>query len=165
MLILVRVGITAGETANPRRSVPLAIRQVFYRILVFYVGMMFFIGILLPYDDPHLLAKGSRTAASPLTISLSKAGLTPAASLINALIILAVISSGNSSLYVSSRTIVFLARSGKAPRILGRTNKRGVPWVALIFSNLIACIAFLSISSGAGTVYSALITLSGGMSL
>lgn len=123
---------------------------------------MFFIGILLPYDDPQLLAAGSRTAASPLTISLSEAGIAPAASLINGLIVVAVISAGNSSLYVSSRTIVHMARSGKAPKFLGKTSKRGVPWAALIFSNLIACIAFLSIGSGAGTVYEALITLSGG---
>ena len=126
---------------------------------------MFFIGILLPYNDPKLLAAGSRTAASPLTISLSDAGIAPAASLINALIVVAVISAGNSSLYVGSRTIIFMARNGKAPRFLGRTNKRGVPWPALILTNLVACIAFLSISSSAGTVYEALITLSGGRSL
>ena len=156
------VGITAGETSNPRKSVPLAIRQVFYRILIFYIGMMFFIGILIPYDDPELLASGSRTAASPLTISLTHAGILPAAHLINGLIVLAVISAGNSSLYVSSRTIVFMARSGKAPKFLGRTNRRGVPWAALIFSNVVACIAFLSVGSGAGVIYEALITLSGG---
>ena len=155
------VGITAGEADNPRRAVPRAIRQVFWRILIFYVGMFFFIGILIPYDDPKLLAKGSKTAASPLTIALEEAGVDAAASVINAIIIIAVISAGNSSLYVSSRTLLFMARTGKAPKILGKVNKAGVPWVALLFSNLFACIAFLSLGSGAGTVYSALITLSG----
>jgi len=125
--------------------------------------MMFFIGILIPYTDDRLLGKGSKTASSPLTIALSDAGILPAAHLINALIVISVISAGNSSLYVASRTILFMSRNGKAPRFLGRTNKAGVPWVALIFSNLFACIAFLSVSSGAGVVYSALITLSGGM--
>ena len=157
------VGITSGEAHNPRRAVPQAIRQVFWRILIFYVGMMFFIGILLPYNSPRLLAPGSKTAASPLTITLDEARIAPAASLINALIVIAVISAGNSSLYVSSRTMLFMARNGKAPKILGRTNKAGVPWVALLFSNLVACIAFLSVSSSAGTVYDALITLSGGI--
>lgn len=155
------VGITAGEADNPRRAVPRAIRQVFWRILIFYVGMFFFIGILIPYDDPKLLAKGSKTAASPLTIALEEAGVGAAASVINAIIVIAVISAGNSSLYVSSRTLLFMARNGKAPKILGKVNKAGVPWVALLFSNLFACIAFLSLGSGAGTVYSALITLSG----
>ena len=155
------VGVTSGEADNPRRSVPLAIRQVFFRIVIFYVGMMFFIGILLPYNDKRLLASGSKTAASPLTISLEEAGVAPAASVINAVIVIAVISAGNSSLYVSSRTLLFMSRTGKAPKILGRVNRAGVPWVALLFSNLIACIAFLSVSTSAGTVYDALITLSG----
>ena len=125
---------------------------------------MFFIGILIPYTEPRLLSSsGSRAARSPLTIALQDAGIAPAAHLINGLIVIAVISAGNSSLYVASRTIVFLARNGKAPKILGLTNKHGVPWSALLFSNLFACIAFLAVGSGAGKVYEALITLSGGM--
>ena len=122
---------------------------------------MFFIGILIPWNDKDLLGDGSKTAKSPLTIALSNAGITAGASLINAVIVIAVISAGNSSLYVASRTMLFMARNGKAPRLLGKVNRAGVPWVALIFSNLIACIAFLSVSDSAGTVYEALITLSG----
>lgn len=155
------VGITAGEANNPRVAVPRAIRQVFWRILIFYVGMMFFIGILIPWNDKRLLSKESKTAQSPLTIALSDAGLGAGASLINAVIVIAVISAGNSSLYVSSRTMLFMARNGKAPRLLGKVNRAGVPWVALLFSNLVACIAFLSVSKAAGAVYNALITLSG----
>ncbi|KKY20308.1 putative amino acid permease [Phaeomoniella chlamydospora] len=158
------VGITAGESKNPRKSVPLAIRQVFFRIAFFYIGMMFFIGILIPYDDPRLLSADSKTAASPLTISLSDANIQPAAHVINALIVISVISAGNSSLYVASRTLVFMARTPnpKAPRFLGRTNSHGVPWTALIFSNIFACISFVSVGpAGAGKVYDALITLSG----
>ena len=155
------VGITAGEADNPRRAVPRAIKQVFWRILIFYVGMMFFIGILIPWNDERLLSKSSKTAQSPLTIALSDAGITAGASLINAVIVIAVISAGNSSLYVASRTMFFMARNGKAPTLFGKVNKAGVPWVALLFSNIIACIAFLSISKAAGAVYNALITLSG----
>jgi amino acid transporter len=155
------VGITAGESANPRRAVPRAINQVFWRILIFYIGMMFFIGILIPYSDPRLLGKGSKTAASPLTIALLDAQIAPAAHLINALIVISVLSAGNSSLYVASRTITHMARNGMAPKLLGMTDKRGVPWAALLFTNVFACISFLSQSSSAGTLYNALITLSG----
>ncbi|KAJ5819545.1 hypothetical protein N7474_005136 [Penicillium riverlandense] len=155
------VGITAGESSNPRKAVPIAIRQVFWRIMIFYIGTMFFIGILIPYNDKHLLGSNSKTASSPLTIALTEAGILPAANLINALIVVSVISAGNSSLYVASRTLLFMSRNGKAPRFIGRTNRRGVPWVALIFSNLFSCIVFLSQGSSAGKVYSALITLSG----
>jgi amino acid transporter len=160
--LMYRIGVTAGEAGDPRRSVPRAIRQVFWRILIFYIGMMFFIGILIPYNDPLLLATGSKTAQSPLTIALSQAGISVAASVINALIVVAVLSAGNSSLYVASRTILFMARSGKAPKFLGYSNKGGVPWAALVFSNIGASIAFLSVSTSAGALYSALITLSGG---
>ena len=155
------VGITAGEADNPAKAVPRAIRQVFWRILIFYVGTMFFIGILIPHDDDRLLSGESKTAQSPFTIALSDAGLGAGASLINAVIVIAVVSAGNSSMYVSSRTVLYMARNGKAPKLLGRVNKAGVPWVALLFSNLCACIAFLSVSKSAGAVYEALITLSG----
>ncbi|KAL8965721.1 MAG: hypothetical protein Q9197_006364 [Variospora fuerteventurae] len=155
------VGITAGEASNPRRAVPRAIKQVFWRILIFYVGTVFFIGILIPWDDADLLAEGSRTARSPFTIALSDAGINAGASLINAVIVIAVLSAGNSSLYISSRTMLFMARNNKAPQIFSKVNKAGVPWVSLLFSNLIACIAFLAVSDSAGTVYEALITLSG----
>ncbi|CAG8885632.1 unnamed protein product [Penicillium egyptiacum] len=157
----IRVGITAGESANPQKAVPKAIRQVFWRILIFYVGTIFFIGMLIPWNDERLLGKTSKTASSPLTISLQDAGILPAAHLINALIVISVISAGNSSLYVASRTLLFMSRNGKAPKFIGRTNRLGVPWVGLVFTNIFACIVFLGQSDSAGRVYSALITLSG----
>ncbi|KAE8320555.1 amino acid permease/ SLC12A domain-containing protein [Aspergillus sergii] len=155
------VGVTAGESANPQKAVPTAIKQVFWRILIFYIGTFFFLGILLPYNHPKLLSSTSTAASSPLTIALTDAGILPAAHLINALIVISVISAGNGSLYVASRTMLFMARNGKAPRFIGRTNSRGVPWVALIFSNIFTCIVFLTLSSSAGRIYSALITLAG----
>lgn len=118
----------------------------------------------MPYNDNRLLGSTSKTASSPLTIALSDAGILPAAHLINALIVISVISAGNSSLYVASRTLLFMSRNGKAPKFISRVNKAGVPWVGLIFTNIFACIVFLSQSSSAGKVYSALITLSGGKS-
>lgn len=127
-------------------------------------GTIFFIGILLPYNDKRLLNSNSTTASSPLTIALTDAGILPAAHLINALIVISVISAGNSSLYVASRTLLFMSRNGKAPKFIGRANKAGVPWVGLIFTNIFACIVFLGQSSSAGQVFEALITLSGGTS-
>ena len=119
--------------------------------------------MLIPWNDKRLLGTTSKTASSPLTISLQDAGILPAAHLINALIVISVISAGNSSLYVASRTLLFMSRNGKAPKFIGRTNRLGVPWVGLVFTNAFACIVFLEQSSSAGRVYSALITLSGGM--
>jgi len=117
----------------------------------------------MPYSDERLLGDTSKTASSPLTIALADAGILPAAHLINALIVISVISAGNSSLYVASRTLLYMSRHNKAPKFIGRANKAGVPWVGLIFTNIFACIVFLGQSSSAGKVYQALITLSGGV--
>jgi len=103
------VGVTAGECQNPQRAVPRAIKQVFWRIVIFYLGTVFFIGLLIPYNSSRLLSAQSKTAASPLTISLQDAGINVAAHVINGLIVLSVVSAGISSIYVTSRTIV-LAR-------------------------------------------------------
>ena len=156
------VGITAGECENPQQAVPRAIKQVFWRIVIFYLGTVFFIGLLIPYDSPQLLSAGSKTAASPLTISLQQAGIQVAAHIINGLIVLSVVSAGLSSIYVTSRTICYLGKTGRAPTFLGKTNKRGVPVAAIIFSNLFASICFVNQGSGGvGAAYTYLINLSG----
>lgn len=100
--------------------------------------------------------------SSPLTIALQRGGITAAASVINGLIILSVISAGNSSLYLSSRTLHSLGATGRAPKIFGWTTRKGkVPVPALIFSNLVALISLLSISAGSGQVFAYIINLSG----
>lgn len=156
------VGVTAGECQNPRVAVPRAIKQVFWRIVVFYLGMILFIGLLIPYNSPQLLSAVSKTAASPLTISLQEAGIHVAAHVINGLIVLSVVSAGISSIYVTSRTICYLGKTGRAPKFLGITNKHGVPWPAILFCNLFACICFTNQGAGgAGAAYTYLINLSG----
>ena len=80
-----------------------------------------------------------------------------------AVIIITFLSAGNSSLYLTSRILVGLAREGRAPRWMGHTNKRGVPWPALIFSNLFGLLALLKYAkgSGSGKVFGYLMSLSG----
>jgi amino acid transporter len=156
------VGVTAGESRNPRRAVPRAIKQVFWRIVIFYLGTIFFIGLLIPYNSPRLLSAQSKTGASPLTISLQDAGIHVAAHIINGLIVLSVVSAGMSSIYVTSRTICYLGKTGRAPKFLGITTKHGVPLPAIVFCNLFACICFVNQGSGgAGAAYTYLINLSG----
>ncbi|CAF0978404.1 unnamed protein product [Adineta steineri] len=156
------VGVTAGECRNPRRAVPRAIKQVFWRIVVFYLGTIFFIGLLIPYNSPQLLSAQSKAAASPLTISLKDAGIRVAAHIINGLIVLSVISACMSTIYVASRTVCYLGKTGRAPRFLGITDKRGVPYWAILFSNLFGCICFISQGpGGVGAAYTYIINLSG----
>lgn len=154
--------ITAAEAKNPAKAVPVAIRSVFYRILVLYLGTIFFIGLNVPSDDMQLVSAHSKAAASPLTIALKRGGIGAAASLINALIILSVISAGNSSLYIASRTLQSLGATGRAPKIFGWTSAKGkVPIPALVLSNLVALISLLSIKSNAADVFSKIINVSG----
>ena len=118
------VGVAAGEAKNPRREVPKAIRTVFWRIMLFYIGAIFIIGCLIPFTDPSLLASGeSDIAASPFTLVFSRAGIAFAAALMNAVILTAILSAGNSGLYASTRMLYAMAHDGMAPKIFGRDQR------------------------------------------
>ncbi|CDN43958.1 hypothetical protein BN871_DW_00240 [Paenibacillus sp. P22] len=97
------VGVAAGESENPRRNVPRAIRTIFWRILLFYMVAIFIIGLLIPYTAPELASDEVRM--SPFTILFEKAGLSIAASVMNAVILTSVLSAGNSGLYASTRML------------------------------------------------------------
>jgi lysine-specific permease len=155
------VGIAAGESDNPGRNVPKAIRQVFWRILLFYVLAIFVIGMLIPYNDPNLLNSSvDHIAVSPFTLILHRAGLALAASVMNAVILTSVLSCGNSAMYASTRMLWALARDGKAPKIFAKVNSRGVPTNALYVTTIIGFLAFLSSIYGNG-VYTWLVNASG----
>ena len=118
--------------------------------------------LLIPYNSDRLLSAHLKTAESPLTISLQQIGIHVAAHIINALIVLSVISAGIWSIYVTSRTICYLAKTGRAPSFLSKTSEGGVPYAAISFSNLFASICFIKQGTGeAGVAYTYLINLSG----
>lgn len=106
------ITVAAGETKDPNRSIPKAINAIFWRILLFYIFVIFIIGTLLPFTDPNLL-KNSKTyiAQSPFTILFDRAGVAFAASVMNAVIFTAIFSAGNSGLYSSTRMLYSLAKS------------------------------------------------------
>jgi lysine-specific permease len=156
------VAVAAGESEDPKTNVPKAIKTIFWRIMLFYIGAIVVVAFLLPYTDPNLL-KGSieNVAVSPFTLIFERAGLAAAASLMNAVILTSILSCGNSSLYVSSRMLYTLAKEGKAPKIFSKLNKRGVPVLALIATTLIGAVCFLTTSIGEGTVYTWLVNAAG----
>jgi lysine-specific permease len=153
------LGVAAGETENPKESIPRAIRQVFWRILLFYVLAILAIGLLIPYTDPKLA--NDDVSVSPFTLVLDKAGIAFAASVMNAVILTAVLSAGNSGMYASTRMLWDLAREGKAPKFLAKLDKRGVPVNALIVTSSIGTLAFLASFFGDGLVYTWLLNASG----
>ncbi|MBC2349839.1 amino acid permease [Listeria welshimeri] len=157
------VGIAAGESATPEKSVPKAIKQVFWRILLFYIFAIFIIGMIIPYTNPNLLsADATDVAISPFTLVFEKAGLAFAASVMNAVILTSVLSAGNSGLYASTRMLWAMARDKKAPRFLGKVNRRGIPMAALIVTTIVGAMTFITTLTENGTViYTWLLSASG----
>lgn len=153
------LGVTAGETENPGKNIPKAVRSVFWRILLFYILAILAIGLLIPYTDPRLLSED--IAVSPFTLVFDKLGVAFAASVMNAIILTAILSAGNSGLYASSRMLWQLAVEGKAPKIFAKLNRRGVPIYSLIATLAVGCLAFLSSFFGDGIVYIWLLNASG----
>lgn len=153
------VGVAAGESDTPARSIPRAIKKVFWRILLFYIGSLLIIGLLIPYTSPLLLHND--IATSPFTLVFSMSGLHQAAGLMNFVILIAVLSAGNSGMYASTRMLWFLAKKGHAPRCFARVNRYGVPIYALLVTALVGAFAFLSSCFGDGSVYVWLLNASG----
>ncbi|KAJ3117797.1 hypothetical protein HDU96_005578 [Phlyctochytrium bullatum] len=148
------VGLTAGEAANPRKSVPRAISGTFWRIALFYIGALFLVGLIVPYTDPRLQV--GDVQSSPFTLVYSYSGIAVAAHVMNAVILVAVLSAANSSIYACSRTLMGLAAEGKAPRFLARVNRRGVPVWSLGISVGFGCLAFLGSLWGNAVVFNLL---------
>ncbi|KAH7311974.1 amino acid transporter-like protein [Rhexocercosporidium sp. MPI-PUGE-AT-0058] len=155
------VAVAATETRNPRHAVPLAIRQVFWRILFIYMGSAFFFGLTCPANAEGLVKGGSKALKSPMTIAIQNAGWEGGVHLINAFIFATCLSAVNSSIYIGSRTILFMAQDGKAPKFLGFTDKRGVPIYAIVFTNLFGALSMMNINTGAGAAYGYIVNLSG----
>ena len=155
------VAVAATETKNPSVAVPLAIRQVFWRIIFIYIGSAFFFGLVCPSNADGLANGASKALKSPMTIAIQNAGWNGGVHLINTFILATCLSASNSSIYIGSRTILYMAQEGKAPRFLGRTNGRGVPVYAIVFTNLFGALSMMNVSTGAGKAYSYIVNLSG----
>lgn len=147
-------GITFSECARPRRAIPKAIRLTFYRIVVFYVLSIWFLGMCVPANDPKLLnASGSSASASPFVIAIKNARIDGLDHVINACILLFVLSAANSDMYICSRTIYGLAVAGYAPKFFSKTNKLGVPYYGVILSFLFCLLGFMTTSSASSEVF------------
>ncbi|KPD02550.1 amino acid permease [Moellerella wisconsensis] len=156
------IGIAAGESKDPAKNIPKAVRKVFWRILLFYIFAILIISLIIPYTDPNLLRNDvSDISVSPFTLVFQNAGLLSAAAVMNAVILTAVLSAGNSGMYASTRMLYTLAKEGKAPRIFSRLSKGGVPRYALIATTVVASLCFVSSLGDDKTVYLWLLNTSG----
>lgn len=155
------VAVAATETRNPKVAIPHAIRQVFWRIIFVYMGSALFFGATVPYNAPGLGGAGAKALQSPITIAVQNAGWQGGVHLVNAFILVTCVSAINSSIYIGSRTVLYMGQDKKAPAILGKTDRRGVPVAAIIFTNLFGFLSLMNVSTGAAQAYTYIVNLSG----
>jgi yeast amino acid transporter len=157
------VGLAAAETANPRKSLPTAVKQVFWRITLFYIVSLTLVGLLVPYTDDRLLSgdSSSDARASPFVISIQNAGVSGLPSVMNVVIMIAVLSVGNSSIYGSSRTLAALAEQNQAPRFFAYIDRKGRPLFSILFASALGFLAFLAASKKQTEAFNWMLALSG----
>jgi len=156
------VGLAAAETKNPLKSLPGAIKQVFWRITLFYVLGLLFVGLLIRSDDERLLGSGYIDVnASPFVLVGKNAGLKGFDSFMNVVILVSVISIGVSGVYGGSRTLTALAEQGYAPKIFTYIDRSGRPLFSVGAILIFGALAYVSESAQGSTVFTWLQALSG----
>ncbi|CCH58311.1 hypothetical protein TBLA_0A05180 [Henningerozyma blattae CBS 6284] len=156
------IALTAAEQSNPRKAIPSAAKKIIYRVLVIFLNTIILIGFLVPYDSDQLLGSGgSATKASPYVLAISLHGVRVAQHFVNAVILISVISVGNSAFYSSSRLLMSLAQQGSAPKIFDYVDREGRPLIAMCCSAVIAVIAFCATSPKETEVFTWLMAIAG----
>jgi len=135
------VGLSAAEAKDPRKTLPRASRQTIFRVTVCYVGTLLLVGLIVPFTEPDLGGHGARH--SPFVIAIEYAGIPVLPSIFNFIILIAVLSVGNSSVFASSRTFQALARVGQAPKCMGYVDSRGRPLPSILIALAFGLIAFI----------------------
>ncbi|OQV00605.1 hypothetical protein CLAIMM_06082 [Cladophialophora immunda] len=147
------IGLTAAEASNPRKSVPRGVKTIWIRLGLFYIGGAFMTTLCVDPRDKNLF-DGSGENASPFVIAMKDAGLPGAAHVMNAIILISVLSCGNALAYASSRSPIGLAQLGMAPKIFLKTDSQGRPWPCIILTFLVGGgISYLNASEGAYQVF------------
>lgn len=156
-------GLAAAESSDPKRQIPKASKQVFYRITFFYVVNLFILGLIIPASSDVLLgSSGANTKASPFVLAITMAGVKGLPSVFNAVITLAVISVANSATYASTRTLQAMAAGGMAPKALAYVDNKGRPIPTIILQLVFGLLAFINeADETGGIIFDWLLSLSG----
>ena len=156
------IGVTAGEAKDPTTSIPKAIKQTFWRLVLFYILTVIVVSFLMPYNNAALIKAGAGEdiSVSPFTIIFQNIGLSSAATIMNVIILTAIISACNASMYSATRVLWHLGKTNQAPKIFATTNKNGTPVFALLATGLIGSAFFFVSFVGSGTIFTWLINVS-----
>ncbi|KAH6887601.1 amino acid permease/ SLC12A domain-containing protein [Thelonectria olida] len=156
------VGMTFGETPNPRKNIPRAIKQTFWRIGVFYILGIFVLGMAVPYDSDKLVGatkQATSGAASPFVVAVSLAGVGVFPDIINGSLLVFTLSAASTDIYCASRSLYGLAKDGQAPRIFMKARENGNPLYAVAGAAVFILLAYLNAAKSSSTVFGYLVSL------
>ncbi|WP_425833725.1 amino acid permease [Streptomyces fractus] len=153
------VTLAAGESEDPQKAVTKATNSVIWRIGIFYLGSIFVVLTLLPWNDPSIVKDGSYVAA------LNSIGIPHAGQVMDVIVLTAVLSCLNSGLYTASRMAFSLGQRGDAPKAFAKTTSRGVPRVAILGSVVFGFLAVWFNYQWPDTVFNFLLNSSGAVAL
>jgi len=150
--------IAAAETANPERAVARATKSVVVRIVIFYLGSVFLLAVIVPWN-------AHKPGISPYVAALKEMGIPAAGHIMNAVVLTAVLSCLNSGLYTASRMLFVLAARHEAPVELVKVGRRGVPYNAILCSSVVGFLCVLMAWVAPGAVFVFLLKSSGALVL
>ncbi|MEZ2657991.1 amino acid permease [Aneurinibacillus aneurinilyticus] len=148
------VGIASGESESPEKTIPKAINQTAYRIILFFVLSIIILVSIVPWQE-------IKPNVSPFVIALDKIGIPYAADIMNFVIITSLLSVANSGLYATTRMLYSLSKAQMAPKSFQKLTGKGVPLLALIASMGISCVSILASKIAANTVYTWILSVAG----
>ncbi|GMM27537.1 amino acid transporter [Martiniozyma asiatica (nom. inval.)] len=157
------VGMASAETANPAKTLPSATKKVFWRICVFYITSLVLVCCLVPYNDDRLLSSNSTStaSASPFVLAIKNAGVEGLPSVINAVILIALLSVANSAVFAATKTLTSLAAQGFAPKIFTYVDRSGRPLYSLLCTVVFGLLCFLAASPRETEAFAWMMALSG----
>ena len=163
--------LTAAEQENPAKSIPRDCKKVLYRILFIYLIPLIIVGLLVPYNDPHLLSSnkvsdpeaGAETSSStsPFVLAVQSHGVKVVPHFINFIILTSVLSVANCSLYSVPRLLLSLSEQGILPKFLNYVDRRGRPLICLAVVTLFGLIGFVSDSKYRDDIFIWLLAIAG----
>jgi len=150
--------IAAAESDDPRRAIAKATNSVVVRILIFFVGSVFLLAVILPWNS-------TKVGASPYVSAIEAMGIPFADNIMNAVVLTAVLSCLNSGLYTASRMLFVLAGRREAPALMTHVSRRGVPVVAILSSTVVGYLCVVAAAVSPDTVFLFLLNSSGAVIL
>ncbi len=153
------LGIAAGESKNPQITIPKVVKMVFWRIFLFFILSLLIISFLIPY--PSAQSVDQDVMMSPFTRAFALFDHKIAALIMNGVILIAILSTANSGMYVASRMLWFLAKEKHIPPLFSKVTPKGIPIYALIATASISFLAFLSSLFGHNSIYLWLVNAGG----